>query len=95
MKKILVAITLVGLLLSGCSIFPDPPAPSKMTGLKIIDKHGSRWEHHIMFEKNGDKIEMQTKSDEIYDAVQVGMTVDVTYDDNYFIRSVQFPNLNK
>lgn len=51
--------------------------------------------YYVTFEKDEQKVKLKAIDVNMYDAVQEGTVVDVEYDDDYFIRELNFTDLEK
>jgi len=98
MKKIFILISLATALLVGCSSEPK----GTFEGVKVLDKRmeeqcsrGCWNDYYIKFEKNGDVVELETDLENVFNLFEKGNTVNVTYDEDYFIIDVGFPNMDE
>jgi len=84
------------LLLTGCSQEPI----GEFVGMKVKEKrteeHCSRgcWnEYFVTFEKNETKVELQANDESQFNVLEKGNIVDITYNEDYVIKDIEFPAL--
>ena len=98
MKKILIICCI--LFASGCSMSMAEPYGS-LTGVTVKDKRfvenvclkPCADEYYTTFEKDGQEVELRIYNENLFNALKKGAVVDVTYNFEYAVEDLSFPQL--
>ena len=103
MRKISM-IALTTLMLVGCTKTEEQKAiEHKVVGqfnnVLVINKietghqRGIENKYYIVVEKNGQKVKLQTRGEESYEALNVGNVINIKYSKNFYIEEIYFPKM--
>jgi uncharacterized lipoprotein NlpE involved in copper resistance len=98
MKKVCILILAAIFLLMGCTNGKNE-TKGTLKNVTVKEKHtegGYRFtSYHILFDKKGQEIELLAEDETEYNALKKGLVVTVSYDDDYHIQDIKFPELEK
>lgn len=98
MKFLLVSI--IGLLLLSACDEPNYSNDSTINNATVVSKTDRTWDwnydydYAVTVQKNNQKITFGTDNSNTYQALESGVSVDITYNNDFGIDKVTFPNMS-